>query len=350
MDGIFLHCGWRTGGTWLWGRLRAQPGITGFYEPLHEALPSITAPQIGMIKSDNWQSRHTEIGKPYFNEFLSLMRRFNNGVPGAKSEFSFDRYFLSPNDRQADLFRYVEGLCRQARRKHRLPVVKFARSVGRLPWFRAQFPDVTHVMVKRQPWMQFASSWRCFVNGQNTYFLATPFVVLERNYMQPEVAALAQALELPIRRRLDEPVTSSLARWSETVSTYSPELLYRASFALWLLHAVHGYRAAHAVIDGDDDPSRIARQITAVAGRQFDLSNQGREPASALRYDVAAGELTVSDVRQCHVRAIAALAGRIDPAVVPFLVENLGRAESAAAADLAAAKLQFIARPTERVA
>src|ERR1700709_2606839 len=116
MDGIFLHAGWRTGGTWLWGRLRAHSGVTGFYEPLHEALPSITAEQIALIKSDNWQSRHTELGKPYFNEFIPLLKLSTVGVPGAKSEFSFDRYFLAPNDRQADLFRYVGSLCRMAKR------------------------------------------------------------------------------------------------------------------------------------------------------------------------------------------------------------------------------------------
>ena len=38
---VFLHCGWRTRGTWLWNRFRTAPGITGYYEPLSEALGSV---------------------------------------------------------------------------------------------------------------------------------------------------------------------------------------------------------------------------------------------------------------------------------------------------------------------
>src|SRR5580698_7486356 len=146
MNGIFLHASWRSSGTWLWERLRSQPEYMGFYEPLHEALPSLTLRKIASSQTSNWQSRHTEMSRPYFAEYAPLLKRskifrYRRGVALAHRSFSFDRFFMEKADRHEKLYRYIKQLCNTAQMAGKRPVLKFARSQGRFSWVAAQFPD-----------------------------------------------------------------------------------------------------------------------------------------------------------------------------------------------------------------
>lgn len=198
MDGIFLHTGWRSSGTWLWQKLRATPHAMGFYEPLHETLPTITPAEIARLSPRSWASRHGAAPAPYFLEYGSLLQPGLRGVPLALPRFAFNRFFLEAGDEDAPLAAYIGQLAALARAQGRQPVFKFTRSQGRLPWFRANFPQCRHIALIRQPWTQFRSAWRCHAQDGNKYFLAAPFLVLERNRGHRDVAALIRRFALPV--------------------------------------------------------------------------------------------------------------------------------------------------------
>jgi hypothetical protein len=328
MDGIFLHASWRSSGTWLWERLRNQPSCMGFYEPLHEYLPGMTARRIAGMRSTSWQSRHPEMATPYFAAYTPLLngaRPFRKGVKGAAPGFSFDRFFLGADESHPELQAYIQQLCDVAHAAGQTPVLKFARSQGRLAWFAANFPTYRHALLLRQPWTQFRSGWRCLAEDENPYFLAAPFMVLERNTNSPDVAALIAALGLPIQPST-APILARLKHWLATIRSTSPETLYKAAFALWLLNAIHALPAATLVLDGDAPPSTIAAPFGLDAGhaQRPPAITPGRPP-----------HLTSSAVQSCHAAALAALAHRLTPALRARISPWLAAAEVQAARDLA---------------
>jgi hypothetical protein len=332
VDGIFLHTGWRTAGTWIWSRLREHPQCRGFYEPLHEMLPDLTAAQIEAMDSRSWNSLHTATA-PYFLEYLPLLRR-DGGVAGARAEFAFDRYFLDPDAEQYDLRRYLRRVWAAGREGGRLPVLKFTRSLGRVGWLRRQFPEAAHVVVLRQPWAQFRSAWRCLVADGNPYFLAAPIVVLARNAGDPAVAALVRALDLPVSPTADPAPMAHVREIYRLVPGMPAAALYGFAFALWLLGLGRGLPAADFALDGDADPGALAAMFHAETGLAFD-PGAARRPA-APRAEMAGGDELAAAVADCHRRAIAALDGRIDPVTLARLAPLVEAAERAAGDDLAA--------------
>jgi len=315
MDGIFLHAGWRTSGTWLWEKLRSAPGYHGFYEPLHEFLPSMDVKTLATLAPGAWASRHPKISKPYFAEYLPL--HDGKGVRGAKSSFGFDGYFSPAGP---DLRDYVSGLCEAAGDK--APVLKFTRSQGRIGWFIETFPAVQHVALVRQPWAQFVSGWRCWVEDRNPYFLAAPCLVLERNGAHPEVAALVRALGLPIGPNTGANVVRRLKFWIRAVRLMPPATLYKAHVALWLLNMVAAQQAAALVIDGHEE--------AAAAAARFGVSYHARERPPAGGVPFPAG-FTPAEVVAIHHAALRALKTAPYTALAPWI----RAAEAQAAVDLA---------------
>ncbi|MGE8488647.1 MAG: hypothetical protein ACN6OQ_09920, partial [Paraburkholderia nemoris] len=45
-QGVFLHTGWRSAGTWVWSRLRALDSATGFYEPFSNVLADLSVADV----------------------------------------------------------------------------------------------------------------------------------------------------------------------------------------------------------------------------------------------------------------------------------------------------------------
>jgi hypothetical protein len=331
MNGIFLHTSWRSSGTWLWETLRGKPEFMGFYEPLHEFLPGISARGIAAIHSNNWQSRHPAMARPYFDEYLPLLQRSKiswrrKGVAQGNTAFAFDRFFMEPNELHEELYRYIKQLCDLAYAAGQLPVLKFARSQGRFAWFAKHFPDVKHALLIRQPWLQFRSGWRCMVEDKNPYFIAAPFMVLERNAALPEVAALIMALGLPVRAAC-HPMLPRLKHWIRAVPGMDAKILYRAAFALWLLNTTHALPAAALVLDGDAAPADIAAPFG------LEMGTAQRPLPSPFSIPPA---MALADIRACHDIALAALRHRLNPALPKRLEHWLAAAEAHAACDLAA--------------
>lgn len=343
MDAIFLHSGWRTAGTLFWHCLRAHAACKTFYEPLHESLAGISAEAIGATSPASWNSRHPLGSKAYFEEYQPLLNpdggrgiRGVRGVQGALSRFAFDDFFMPAGAPDAALGDYIEGLCDVARRDGKLPVLKFTRSLARLPWFRARFARAVHPVVIRQPWAQFRSAWRVRTESRNGYFLAAPFLILERNTQVPEVAALIAALGLPVRPGAD--VVDPLVRlefWRLAVQRMTVDRLYRASFALWLLNYARALPQASFVLDMATAPASLQVVFARHTGLQLALGQAPVPAAQPLRLFRRDARLTAQMISETHEVALAAVADFVDADHLARLMPWIDRAAADAARDLA---------------
>ncbi len=287
MTGIFLHTSWRSAGTWVWEALRNQPKTIGFYEPLHEALATLTRDAIEDRHAGAWASRHPGQSKPYFAEYAALLRRNGHGVAGADNRFGFDYYILEEDEADAGLRRYTQLLCDHAARRGLRPVFKCVRTQGRVSWFRQTFPGYRHIAVVRHPYAQFTSAWHCLAQ-HNPYFVATPFLVLERNAAHPAVVALTSALDIPVEPPGFAPIGWRLRRWVRHAATMPVETLYRGAFALWLLNARQALTAPE-LYDGDE-PASLATALQISKGiRPPPVSGRPLISAASLRAIHAAG-------------------------------------------------------------
>jgi hypothetical protein len=236
-DGLFLHTGWRTGGTWLWSCFREQPGLTGFYEPLHEFLADITPEGIHEISGEGWKSGHPQKMRPYFEEYAPLINPGHGGVNLFSRDFTFTNFFPDADQDDPALFAYLTQLFAHARASRTKPVFKFTRSMGRIRWMKRQFPNAAHVALIRNPVSQFISGFQIFRETGNAYFLAMPFAVLAANHTQPSVTAAIDAFDVPLPRLDSPPPEAIILAASAHVRFLSPEERYRGFLAFWLLSA-----------------------------------------------------------------------------------------------------------------
>lgn len=249
VSAIFLHSGWRSCGTWMWERLRDNPGIRGFYEPLHEDLAKLKSRDIGLLRPDSWQSGHGT-GAPYFAEFAPILRQ-SGGVRGHQSSFAFDDYFAAAESEDADLQTYLRGLMASAAAENRLPVLKFCRSLGRVPWMEAHFPDVFHAVILRDPQAQWRSARRQMEQTRNRYFVLAPFIILARNAQHPllaeAIARLGVAMPPALSRNLG--ITTDTC-WRH-VQRLSWQDRFRGFLALWAATGITSIAGRASIIDGD---------------------------------------------------------------------------------------------------
>jgi hypothetical protein len=135
MDPIFIHAMWRTGSTYVWKKFRDQPQYRAYYEPLHESLG--TARPVGRLlpaalaatrtRGRNRGLRHPDLDRPYLDEYP--LRWWAGGVRHFKTKFAQERYWLDPDDVDADLLRYISSLvsfaARKAKRRSSSSIVRF---------------------------------------------------------------------------------------------------------------------------------------------------------------------------------------------------------------------------------
>jgi hypothetical protein len=251
--GIFLHAGWRSCGTWIWERLRDSANVRAFYEPLHEDLARLRARDIGLLRPDSWPSGHG-IGAPYFAEYMPLLGAAG-GVRGYSARFAFNDYFRPPEQDDPALERYLRGLIASAGEDNRIPVMKFCRSLGRLPWLEARFPDVLHVVILRDPRAQWRSARRQMEQNGNRYFVVAPFVILARNAANPLLADAAERLGVKCPPGLGLGLTRDLSVTTDAcwrhVSRISWQDRFRAFLALWVASGITSLQGAATVIDAD---------------------------------------------------------------------------------------------------
>ena len=262
--GIFLHTGWRSAGTWVWSKFRELESVTAFYEPLSNVIGDLKLVDLGVLKP-SFNSGHPALNAPYFAEYRSFMREGARGVPGYRRRFSTDRFGAAPDEEFPALQAYLHELTERTLDAGKMPVFKFCRSSGRLPWLKHAFPAALHAAVLRNPASQFASGWLLHQEWRNTFFVAAPLRVLGLNQREPIVKAAIDACEA--RLPPDAPTSDDTyaAVCEQYARTIEGSQAYRAFIALWALAAVRMANAADIVIDIDRLGSEQAYAIDSAA-------------------------------------------------------------------------------------
>ncbi|MFM0723793.1 hypothetical protein PQQ53_08885 [Paraburkholderia strydomiana] len=254
-NAVFLHSGYRTAGTWLWSRFRRIEEVVAYYEPLHEMLASIDSDTLEKSTADSWPSGHPELERPYFTEYAALLEPGGRGIAGFDERFAIDSFTGEVPDDADRIEGYVRRLIDSAHARGKVPVFKFCRSLGRLPWFRSTFADAVHIVVEKNPISQWQSCWDLFALHGNAHFVAIPYAVLASNRHVPTVARVLEALrvELPHlpTELAEQPFERRLAFFKQHVGEIAPTMMYRAFLAHWLLTLRHAATHAHAVFDCD---------------------------------------------------------------------------------------------------
>jgi len=153
---LFVHAWFRSGSTYIWGKLRKNENLICYYEPFHEVLaePSLLDQIENHAPLETSKSlRHPVEDRHYFFEYRNLLRENRlNFVP----ELSYHRYFLAEDQPDADRFRYIETLIAFASETARSPVFCFCRSPMRSAWIKKQF-NGTNIAQIREPVSQYNS-------------------------------------------------------------------------------------------------------------------------------------------------------------------------------------------------
>jgi len=263
---IFLHTGWRSGGTWVWSRLREQPGATGFYEPLHEQLERLRAGDIPSLRPGSWASNHSET-PPYFQEFLPLLRAGHAGVPRYRRRFAFDNFFLEPDASDPELEGYLGSLL-AAPGAGQVSVLKFCRSLGRVGWMQRRFPDALHAVVLRDPISQFASAEWLMTARRNRYFAIAPVLVLARNARHGLVAGAVAALDVRLPTLHSDDLSYGFEACWRHVRRLDAAGRYRLFLAFWAAAGVAALRSTALVVEpGRMNADAVYRGIMEAAFR-----------------------------------------------------------------------------------
>lgn len=252
LQAVFLHTGWRSGGTWLWSRLRALDQVEGYYEPLHEQLAGLTPRRIQRMSAHSWQSGHGPT-LPYYLEYAPLLDLpligTARGVRHYRPRFAVERFFLGPADEDSALQTYLAYLLSSAVYVERLPVLKFCRSLGRVAWMQARFPGAMHAVLLRDAAAQWHSTREQYRLAGNRYFLISPCLVLARNRDHPAVAEIVAhfGIRLPALPAGSRDLDRELC-WRHLLPMGWPEK-ERLFLAYWLLTSTAALRGDALTID-----------------------------------------------------------------------------------------------------
>jgi hypothetical protein len=249
---VFLHCGWRTRGTWVWNRFRHMDGVAGFYEPLAETLAEIRLGTLASINAESWSSGHSDLDRPYFDAFRPLLKGDKPGVSGYHSRFAIGDFFAAPDAALPDMDRYLRLLLTTAEARGEQPVLKFCRSIGRIGWMQRHFPDAVHIVVLRNPFAQYSSALQQFIRHDNMYFLAMPLLLLALHRNLPMVMACIRHLEPKLPSVTG--CTTLRAMWAACEASLrcdDPAGWYRILLAFWVLTVATIPDDVDLIIDSD---------------------------------------------------------------------------------------------------
>ncbi len=309
---IFLHTGWRSGGTWIWSQCRASPHVCGFYEPLHEHAARFRRRDVATMRPGSWQSNHSDT-PPYFEEYRDLIPRHGRGVARYNSRFAFDDFFRAPDEpSDLELETYLDSLMAGPWAQARLPVLKFCRSMGRVGWLESLFPQALHLVVLRDPLAQFHSIQRLLEQQRNRYFALAPLLVLARNVQHPAVREAAQALGVRLPDLNSRDMDYAVETCWRHVRRISPAEHYRGFLAFWTLCAIGALDSEAQVIDMDTIGSNAGHRLTVEAALGTRIGDairlQPRQPEAVLR---SAAPVGMAEAHTAALRLLQASGGRL---------------------------------------
>ncbi len=309
---IFLHTGWRSGGTWIWGQCRASPRVCGFYEPLHEHAARFRRQDVATMRPGSWQSNHSDT-PPYFEEYRDLIPRGGRGVARSQSRFAFDTFFRSPEEpSDLELETYIDSLLTSAWACGKLPVLKFCRSMGRVGWLENLFPQALHLVVLRDPLAQFQSIQRLLEQQRNRYFALAPLLVLARNAQNPAVREAAQSLGVRLPDLFSSDIDYAVETCWRHVRRVSPAEHYRGFLAFWTLCAIAALESEAQVIDMDVIGSNAGHRLKIEAALRTRTGDAirlvPRQPEATGRSALPVG---MAEAHEAALRLLHARAGRL---------------------------------------
>jgi len=322
--GIFLHAGWRTAGTWLWSRFRALESVNAFYEPLSSLVGELTAAGIADIRP-SYNSGHPALKAAYYEEYRPFLQPAARGVRGYRTGFAADRFAERPDSDFPALQAYLNDLCEVSAGQRKIPVLKFCRSLGRMPWLKEAFADVMHVGVLRNPASQFASGWMLRQQWRNAFFVAAPFRVLGLQQNEPAVKQVIAACGVklpPVAPTSYDAYAAACDHYAQTVEGGDA---YRAFIALWMLGVLRMLKNAGLVVD--TDLLGQSPDYACALGTQF-------QAATGLTPDLDTARDLLDEAKR-NVRRMSGIDGRllrpIHSAALKWLFAQLDRADASQA-------------------
>jgi len=308
-QGVFLHTGWRSAGTWVWSRLRALNAVTAFYEPLSNVLSDLSLADVAASRP-TLTSGHPPLDAPYFNEYTPFLQEGARGVAGYSRQFSIDRFGDVPDAGFPALHAYLRNLCGHSTRQGSVPVFKFCRSSGRLPWLRHAFPDAMHVGVLRNPASQFASGWLLNQQWRNPFFVAAPFRVLGLNRAEPVVKQVIGMCDVklpPATPASDDAYAMACEQYARSAEGNNA---YRAFVALWVLCAWRMGQGIDLLVDMDqlgqsrEYATRLRASFEAQSGLSPDFSGARDLVEETRRNAARIGAIDGGSMRAVHSAAL----------------------------------------------
>jgi hypothetical protein len=290
---IFVHSSFRTGGTWLWGKIRRAPTTLAYYEIFHESRSKIDMKKTAIEDQwSAWDSKHPALA-PYFLESLPL-RNHDGGIQGYDDQMAYN-YFIPRDGINGSLngseVLYIDRLVGNARANRKIPVLTDTRTLGRISAIAKAFPSRS-IFLHRNLFHQWASYSGQAING-NLYFLRTVDKILKASRHDAFLCALDDWFS------------------SREMSPYD-ERSFQVFLLLHLYLYAFAYQAANVVIDitriaSDAEVRRsIETEISEWINWPIDLSDaQPHFDMSVL--DVHSRYATIDGVNQ-FTKLIAGLA------------------------------------------
>ena len=264
MRSIFIHSGWRTGSTYVWTKFRHHPPCLGFYEPFNEMLSAMSPTDIYTARHDLAALKHSEIGLPYFHEYIPLLGP--KGHPLFKLEFSYRNYFIT-DEALPDQHAYIDSMLGLAAKLGKLPVLGFVRSLGRVGWFRKNFAESTNIVVIRSPVGQWLSARQLALQHQHEFFDPMQLLIFAQARGSAAVAEEGQRLGIP--RLDDHPLPAAIELARQLSGQISPAHRFRIFASLYVLSYLAALPNADLVIDMD--------RLSADAGYQSETADATRQ-------------------------------------------------------------------------
>ncbi len=301
---IFLHTGWRSGGTWIWSRCRASAFACGFYEPLHEQAAKFRRRDVAAMRPGSWRSNHSDT-PPYFEEYRDLIPLRGRGVSHYRSRFAFDDFFRAPDEpADLELETYLGMLMAGPQARGQMPVLKFCRSMGRVGWLENMFPQALHLVVLRDPVAQFQSIQRLLLKQRNRYFALAPLVVLARNARHPAVRDAAGRLGVSLPPLWSDDLDYGFETCWRHLRRISPEERYRGFLAFWTLCAAFALQSEAPVIDIDAIGTDLAHRLSIEAALRARVGETVRLVPRASQPDEATGLAPPPGMAEAHAAAM----------------------------------------------
>ncbi|MGF6552418.1 hypothetical protein [Paraburkholderia youngii] len=327
---VFLHTGWRSAGTWVWSRLRELQGAAGFYEPLSNVLADLKLADVPASRP-TLTSGHPPLAAPYFDEYRPFLREDARGVAGYDRRFSIDRFTREPDATFPPLQAYLRALGAHTIERGRVPVFKFCRTGGRLPWLKRAFAEALHVGVLRNPASQFASGWLLRQQWSNAFFVAAPFRVLGLNQIDPLVSEAIGVCGVrlpPLPPMPDDAYALACEQFARTVDS---DNAYRAFIALWILCALRMGEGVDLLIDMErlgesrDYATGLSAAFDARCGLAPDFTSARDLVVETRRSAARMTGIDGGALRAVHSAALKFLKARlgIDPAFVEVVRQKM---------------------------